>query len=135
MESLRLQVAQAINHDLPPSLRPTAPDLHRLRGGEGDDGMSEVKANRVAGYSEAKNAGDFYWSGNEKAEIESGKPGRLMFICPCGCGITAGITVKPVAPQGWDWNGDMDKPTTSPSILINQGHWHGYLTDGVFKSC
>lgn len=65
-----------------------------------------------------------------------GEPvGRLMFMCPCGCAKLAGVTVKPVAPQGWDWNGNLDKPTLSPSILIDRGHWHGYLTDGVFKSC
>jgi hypothetical protein len=41
-------------------------------------------------------------------------------------------------PQGsrfWKWNGDKEKPTLSPSILVypREGFskgWHGYLRDG-----
>lgn len=34
----------------------------------------------------------------------------------------------------WWWDGNLDKPTTTPSIL-RHGHWHGYLTAGRFVSC
>lgn len=105
--------------------------------------MVDVPANRVGGdecsIAELKRPGDFRWSG-----------GRMMFVCPCGCGHICGIAVKPAVPNGWDWNGDMDKPTTQPSIRISASPnqtpmpeydyvpckgWHGYLTDGVFKPC
>lgn len=33
----------------------------------------------------------------------------------------------------WTWNGSVEKPTLRPSIH-RVGHWHGYLTDGFFKS-
>lgn len=90
----------------------------------------DVNFNRVSGYGQMKQPGDGYWTGSAEPDKV---PGRLMFKCPCGCGITAGIKV---AGDGkWEWNGDMDKPTCTPSILINAGHWHGYLTDGVFKTC
>lgn len=92
----------------------------------------EVTANRAEADSidGLKKPGDFYWTG-----MSDGKIGRMMFVCPCGCGDICGIVLKPVAPTGWEWNGDLDKPTVTPSILINRGHWHGYLTDGVFRSC
>lgn len=92
--------------------------------------MSEVKANRLpadCSIDELVKPGNFRWSGDPVK--------RLTFGCPCGCGDIAGIEVKPENPSGWDWNGDLDKPTVTPSILINRDHWHGYLTDGVFKSC
>jgi hypothetical protein len=34
----------------------------------------------------------------------------------------------------WGWDGDQDKPTTTPSIhAINE--WHGYLRAGRLESC
>lgn len=73
-------------------------------------------------FEELKNPGDFYWP----------REGSLRFKCPCGCGIIAGVDVKPIFPHGWDWDGNVESPTVKPSILINQGHWHGFLTNGVF---
>jgi hypothetical protein len=44
----------------------------------------------------------------------------------------------------WSWNGNRVKPTLTPSIRICDRWykdpkaieiWHGYLTDGVFRSC
>lgn len=32
-------------------------------------------------------------------------------------------------PHAWDWNGNIESPTLSPSINI-VGRWHGYLRDG-----
>jgi hypothetical protein len=98
--------------------------------------MSEVPFNRVASYEEMLKPGDSMWSGSENPDEF---PGRLMFICPCGCGSVAGIKVA--GEHKWEWNGDFDKPTCTPSILINAHRdppgcgWHGYLTDGVFRSC
>lgn len=89
-----------------------------------------TKANRVADYDHAKNAGDYFLSNeNDAGEI------RLSFICPCGCGVLAGIKVRRDGQQiggAWGWNGDVDRPTTTPSINIDNGHWHGYLTNGEF---
>lgn len=66
----------------------------------------------------------------------------LMFVCP-GCVAGGpdgydGIHVLPVNSEtkkpSWDWNGDFEKPTLSPSIL-SQGYsrCHSYLEDGVFR--
>jgi hypothetical protein len=43
----------------------------------------------------------------------------LNWYCP-GCKKRHGVTVKPrgdVIP--WEWNGDLEKPTLSPSVLVN----------------
>ena len=46
----------------------------------------------------------------------------VMFWCP-GCQMNHGVWVRgkaknPVTGGEWDWNGDMVKPTFSPSILV-----------------
>lgn len=41
---------------------------------------------------------------------------RVRFTCP-GCG-----DVHMVDTTRWKWNGDMEKPTFSPSLLIRTGH-------------
>lgn len=63
----------------------------------------------------------------------------LTYCCPCGCGrmfpLVVGNGFKPDAPHAtWQWNGSREKPTLSPSIY-HVGHWHGWLTDGVWRSC
>ncbi len=75
----------------------------------------------------------------------------LMFVCP-GCVAGGpegynGIHMLPVNAQDleidkpwWTWNGDLEKPTLSPSILTNEdatvmdpyARCHSFLTDGVF---
>ena len=98
--------------------------------------MTEVQANLVADFDHAKNPGDFYFAGHGTDPCL-----RLAFLCPCGCGVLAGIRVQDDGKKGegsWAWNLSREKPTCTPSILIYGGpdvHWHGYLTDGVFRSC
>lgn len=76
----------------------------------------------------------------------------LMFVCP-GCVSAAsegyqGVHMLAVnSPQykpSWDWNGDLVKPTLTPSIKTTGGYvedgkyddkaiCHSFLTDGIFK--
>jgi Family of unknown function (DUF6527) len=65
-----------------------------------------------------------------------------MFDCP-GCGIGHAPYVKPHKnPSGasWDFNGDMDKPTFMPSILVrvpfvDRPHLicHSFVKDGMIQ--
>jgi len=41
--------------------------------------------------------------------------GRLLFHCP-GCDEGHGVTVN--QSNSWTWNGSLDLPTISPSILV-----------------
>jgi hypothetical protein len=87
--------------------------------------MTTIRACRVSGYDAAQNAGDFWLTAT-----------RIQFMCPCGCGYVASINYIPELAGGgaWDWDGDSSKPTVKPSINIKD-HWHGFLENGVFRSC
>lgn len=66
---------------------------------------------------------------------------RLVWRCP-GCGCSHGVPVALMnASQGeiWSWNGSLERPTLSPSILVEYGReprpdrpqrCHSYVTDG-----
>lgn len=70
----------------------------------------------------------------------------LMFVCP-GCKAGGpegydGLHMLPVnAPKGlekpsWEFNGNLEAPTLSPSILSKNGYverCHSFLRDGVFE--
>lgn len=60
--------------------------------------------------------------------------GRLIcFHCP-GCKYGHSFEVDAPNGAGWTWNGSLDRPTFSPSLLCN-GHdeksrCHSFVTDG-----
>lgn len=65
----------------------------------------------------------------------------LMFVCP-GCKEFggSGIHMLPVnttaTKPAWTWDGNLEKPTLSPSILSAKGtdqQCHSYLKNGMFK--
>jgi len=49
---------------------------------------------------------------------------------PDALGIKYG---DPGGPRVWGWNGNVESPTLTPSI--QDGNWHGYLTNGKLISC
>lgn len=49
-------------------------------------------------------------------KIHDTPDGRYIFRCP-GCGDTHTVSDK------WTFNGDYEKPTFSPSILVRCGHY------------
>jgi len=63
--------------------------------------------------------------------------GDLMFFCP-GCASAHGVSVIDGKSPRWDWNGSLDKPTFTPSILVSwtwgEAHeprvCHSWVTDG-----
>lgn len=70
---------------------------------------------------------------NAGSEPQNAKATRIVlwFTCP-GCERSHGIHV----PQ-WKWNGSMDSPTFTPSLLCN-GHdpksrCHSFITDGSIR--
>jgi hypothetical protein len=109
--------------------------------------MSEVKANRVAGWDDLKRPGDFCYT------EQYGNPfGRITFYCPCGaCDkfLACSIPIVKGSKQidAWEWDGNEDAPTLTPSIFrhvdiaahddkpAHKCEWHGFLTNGVFRSC
>ncbi len=61
-------------------------------------------------------------------------PGRVfVFQCPgCKCGHPF-----TVGPNGWTWNGSLEKPTFKPSLLVNQNmpesRCHSFVTEGMIQ--
>lgn len=66
-------------------------------------------------------AGSAKWSDNYS---------HLRFICPCGCNSYIDLPIKPLCPNGWDWDGNINCPTLKPSIMNRPCNWHGFLTNG-----
>ena len=73
-------------------------------------------------------------------------PAGIMFGCPCGCGslMSVGFDTHESRRPRWNWNGEREAITLTPSIAIQQmdasgnkvgEHWHGFLTNGEFVSC
>lgn len=69
----------------------------------------------------------------------------LMFVCPgCVAGGPEGYTglhILPVNAEGieigrpwWHWDGDLEKPTLSPSVLTHgYSNCHSFLVSGIFQ--
>lgn len=96
----------------------------------------------VGCFEKLEQAGDFYFLQNE----HEGGAWYCCVLIPCDdrpAGIHAGIPVnapgKPYHPKGWNWDGNEQKPTLTPSIFQNPPDgphsWHGYLTAGRLVSC
>lgn len=66
----------------------------------------------------------------------AGGPSTMVFFCPgCQCD-------HPFDLSRWTWNGSMDKPTFTPSLLVNGGAYrrqdhslrcHSFVTDGMIQ--
>lgn len=52
--------------------------------------------------------------------IETEHKGFYTFYCP-GCGCDHFINTNPAFGAVWQFNGNMEKPTVSPSLLVNPG--------------
>jgi hypothetical protein len=58
----------------------------------------------------------------------------VVFQCP-GCRCLHSVIVERNRPEHplWTWNGSLDRPTFSPSILVRDGRGgvcHSFVTDG-----
>jgi len=67
--------------------------------------------------------------------IDSPESSLICFHCP-GCGYGHAVRIKGSEPV-WQWNGDLNKPTFSPSLLVN-GTWaekrcHSFIRDGKIQ--
>lgn len=68
----------------------------------------------------------------------TGGPDMYRFVCP-GCKISHRIPLGKDNPKRWKWNGSVDSPTLSPSILITT-NWgdrndicHSFVRDGKIQ--
>lgn len=54
------------------------------------------------------------------AKVKIHKDGAISFQCP-GCGDRHAINTNP--NHRWAFNGDVNRPTITPSILVTSGHY------------
>jgi len=66
-----------------------------------------------------------------KGKLRITEDGMLIFYCP-GCKRNHGIYVDKLHHVNWDFNGNYDKPTFKPSILVQSGH---YMPENKGKPC
>lgn len=68
----------------------------------------------------------------EKVSLEPGEFPEYIFDCP-GCGYGHGFKTQGDGPC-WTFNGDMEKPTISPSLLVTgQYKCHSFIRDGQIQ--
>lgn len=59
---------------------------------------------------------------------------RLVFFCP-GCDSHHAVRIPPT-PHAWAWNGDVERPTITPSIKVSYGDerlCHSFVTNGEIR--
>lgn len=54
--------------------------------------------------------------------LRTGDGGRLLFRCP-GCNEAHQVTVGEGPGPRWGFNGNYERPTFTPSVLIKTGHY------------
>lgn len=69
--------------------------------------------------------------GSFKYFAEDGRVSGMNFRCPCGCGHLSVLNFHPAIKPSWQWDGNRESPTLSPSVH-RVGHWHGYLKAGFW---
>ncbi|AOI98108.1 ammonia monooxygenase [Burkholderia sp. LA-2-3-30-S1-D2] len=77
------------------------------------------------------------------AKMKRDSSGSLLFECPCGeLHVVYPHGCDSPNPARWSWNGSVDAPTLSPSILVSwpgpddrQNVCHSFITDGRIQFC
>lgn len=59
---------------------------------------------------------DHSFDKTERVKVVGERADGLKFWCP-GC-VSAHVVSIPPAPSHWDWNGDVERPTITPSVLV-----------------
>lgn len=70
----------------------------------------------------------------EELPNDGGQGKLLEFFCP-GCRYYHAFTIGG-SGHGWAWNGSMERPTFTPSLLVNRGteqQCHLFVTDGKIQ--
>lgn len=120
--------------------RNTVGDSQHWPAGEdglGGCGVMRIGATALPDYDAVENGppGGFTFLPNQDGEPDQ----CLLHKCPCGCGRVAGLRigrVKPTQSPSWEWDGNREKPTLSPSVYAKYDcGWHGYLKAGIWESC
>jgi hypothetical protein len=72
------------------------------------------------------------------AKLHEMEPGLYVFHCPgCGYGHHVRVSSSGALNPQWNWNGSIDSPTFSPSLLVNKDYpenrCHCFVEDGRIR--
>lgn len=77
------------------------------------------------------------------AKCKETENGNVLFECPgCGCLHAVGVREKNSVGAQWGWNGSLDQPTFTPSILVRANYTspnrmddicHSFVTNGKIQ--
>lgn len=70
-------------------------------------------------------------------KFRSAEGNRFHYACP-GCECYHFVTVDKNQTPNWDFNGDIEKPTISPSVRVDYGEGqicHFFIRDGFYEYC
>lgn len=88
-------------------------------------GHAPIPMRRVALGNDIERAGDYAF-----APYDSSPPTHIWLAVPSTKRQAGWESARlPITGGGWTWNGDIDKPTLSPSVHT-VGVWHGWVRDG-----
>jgi len=71
-------------------------------------------------------------------ESNKGPRGGVLYVFHCpGCDCSHPFEVNCLGGGGWTWNGSFEKPTFSPSLVVNPDRpkfrCHSFVTDGRIR--
>jgi hypothetical protein len=67
--------------------------------------------------------------------VDAAKADRFAFRCRLRgghCSVNLRGRGHDIPQRSWSWNGDIEKPTLSPSINCGDCGWHGFIENGVY---
>lgn len=93
--------------------------------------MRYIPARLVDNITQELDPGVFKYYSYREPEDKAG----LNYRCPCGCGSVGALIFRKLDEHPtWEWDGNVEKPTLSPSIQRNVGcKTHCHLIAGVWQ--
>ena len=67
-------------------------------------------------------------------KLRSAEGGGIHFWCP-GCNAAHRIQVGDGPGPRWNWNGDAENPTFTPSVLVRSGHYASHHNPEDLEGC
>lgn len=107
--------------------------------------MADLVMTRRERAADCVKVGDFAWAIattdedgdmiSSRAVGDDERPTHMYLRTPVGA-QGAWIAITPAAlgnGASWNWDGNRDQPTLTPSIDGGIGHWHGWVTAGMMS--
>lgn len=96
-----------------------------------------ITCHRKEAAEECSEPGDFAWlieaNDGDRSAGDDEVPTHIWLAEPFGLSCRLPVQLGRNAGRGWEWDGNRERPTLSPSLDTNNGagaRWHGWLFAG-----